>query len=551
LTQNGSNKLTIILIFAFFFLVYVTSSSGHFDPWDGMGFFLLTESMALKHSAKLYPDQQTVQQLSTHSSPIKPNFPNACDICDLIIKPTYSVGKPYLLTPAMAVPFYYAALLFSVPPVTVVALFANSFIMSLTCVVLFCFSLALYESKKIAFVLTLIFGVCSFIWPYNSSLMSDPTKALCVFASTYFIYIAARQDNTERIRASSNNSDSDSGTTTNVISRDGNKNKRVYFAGLGALFLGLSVFAHPTSSILIPGFLVYFIFSIRHCNNRKILLISFLLVLGAVLLFAGFTNYIRFGSFTKFGLTNYEEGATLSVHRQWQGLVGLLISPGKGLIFYFPIAILLPLAFRYMYAKNKGLFFISTYTFVATWLFFGTIFFLGGKFPAAGDWGGLWWGPRYLMVTLPFIALASGTLFEHLKRNKILKVSGLIILCFAGFLVNLLGVLVWWEFGNVYNNAGLGKDTLTPKVWTIYHSYIAADIGILMSNFVSQIQPVKFSAWSFTLLPCPYDNYLFCKFGIMPILLLSTVIAIVGIIIITRIGVFQSPSPNPKTLLVK
>jgi hypothetical protein len=550
LTQNGSNKLIIFLIFAFFFLIYVTSSSGHFDPWDGTGYFLLTESMALKHSAKLYPDQPTVQQLSTHSSPSKPNFPNACYICDLIIKPTYSVGKSAFLTPAIAVPFYYAALIFSVPPVTVVALLANSFIMSLTCVILFCFSLALYKSKKIAFVLTLIFGVCSFIWPYNSSLMSDPTKALCIFASTYFIYIATRQDN--RIRASSNNRGLDSGTTaTNVIAKYENKNKRLYFAGLGALFLGLSVFAHPTSSILIPGFLVYFIFSIRHSNNRKILLISFLLVLGTVLLFAGFTNFIRFGSFAKFGLTNYEEGATLSVHRQWQGLVGLLVSPGKGLIFYFPIAILLPLAFRYMYAKNKELFFISTYTFVATWLFFGTVFFLGGKFPASVEWSGGWWGPRYLVSLLPFIALTSGTLFEHLKGNKFLKVSGLIILCFAGFLVNLLGVLVWFEFGNIYGNAGLGQDTYTPKAWNLYHSYIVADIGILMSNFVSQIQPVKFSAWSFTLAPCSYDNYLFCKFGIMPILLLSTVIAVVGIIIMIRIGVFQSPPPNPMTLRVK
>jgi hypothetical protein len=549
MSQNGSNKLIIILIFAFFFLVYVTSSSGHYDPWDGTEYFLLTESMALKHSAKLYPDQPTVQLLSTHSSPIKPNFPNSCFTCDLIVKPTYSVGKFALLTPAIAVPFYYAALIFSAPPATVVAVFANSFVMSLTCVVLFCFSLELYKSKKIAFVLTLIFGVCSFIWPYNSSLMSDPTKTLCIFASAYFIYIATRHDKIENIRVNNNNRDLDSGT--NVIAKNENKNKRVFFAGLGALFLGLSVIGHPTSAILIPGFLAYFIFSIRHGNNRKILLLSFLIVLGGVLLFAGFTNYIRFGSFTKFGTTNYEEGQSLAVHRQWQGLIGLLVSPGKGLVFYFPIAILLPLTLRFMYAKNKGVFFITIYTFVSSWLFFGTLFFQGSIISASEHWSGGWWGPRYLVPLLPFIALTCGTLFEHLKRNKLLKVSAIIILSLAGFSVNLLGVLVWYEFGNVYANQGLGQDPIATKAWNPVHSYIAAYIGILMSNYVSQIQPVKFSAWSFTLAPCSYDNYLYCKFGILPILLLSTVIAIVGMIILIKIGIFERPSSNPKILQIK
>ncbi|MDQ6863529.1 MAG: hypothetical protein M3044_06870 [Thermoproteota archaeon] len=515
-------------------MVYSTSSSGHFDPWDGTEYFLITESMALKHSAKVYPDLPTLKMLSTHSSPVKPNLPNPCFTCEAILKPTYLL-RP-LLGPGIAVPFYYAALIFSVSPITVVALFANSFVISLTCVLLFCFSLELYKSKRIAFVLTLIFGVCSFIWPYNSSLMSEPTTTLCIFASAYFIYMLTKQDDIQNIMLS-NNVGLTSGTATTSVTSKNNKNKRIYFAALGGLFLGLSLISHPSDIVIIPGFLAYFIFSIRRSNDRKILLLLFLIVLGGVLLLAASTNYIRFGSVTRFG---YGDAETLSIHRGWHGLIGLLVSPGKGLVFYFPIAILLPLGLRYIYAKNKGVFFICIYTFVAFWLFFGTSLYPNTKLAESETWSGGWWGPRYLVPVLPFITLLCGTLLERSKgKKRYLKLSGVIILGVIGFLVNLIGILVWWEYANVYGNEGLGQDPYAVKTWSPYNSFIVKHIGVLMSNYVSQVQPVKFSAWSYTLAPCPYDNYLYCKFGILPILSLSVVIGIVAMILLMKIGNFK------------
>jgi hypothetical protein len=266
-----------------------------------------------------------------------------------------------------------------------------------------------------------------------------------------------------------------------------------------------------------------------------------LIVLGAVLLLAASTNYIRFGSVTRFGYGNAE---TLSIHGGWHGLVGLLISPGKGLVFYFPIAILLPLGFRYMYAKNKGAFIICIYTFLAFWLFFGTSLYPNTKLSESETWSGGWWGPRYLVPVLPFTTLTCGTLLEKLKGNKrFLKVSAIIILSIAGFSVNLLGILVWWEYANVYGNEGLGQDPYAVKTWNPYNSFIVKHIGILMSNYVSQVQPVKFSAWSYSLAPCPYDNYLYCKFGILPILSLSVFIAVVAMIILLKISNFKRPPP--------
>ncbi|MGN6345093.1 MAG: hypothetical protein ACTHLM_08070, partial [Enterococcus lactis] len=78
-------------------MVYITSSSGHFDPWDGAAAFLVTESIVLKHSVTPPPDLPALQMLSIHLNGM-----------DEVI-PTRAV-----LTPTIAIPFYYAALVLSV-----------------------------------------------------------------------------------------------------------------------------------------------------------------------------------------------------------------------------------------------------------------------------------------------------------------------------------------------------------------------------------------------------------------------------------------------------
>jgi hypothetical protein len=98
----------------------------------------------------------------------------------------------------------------------------------------------------------------------------------------------------------------------------------LFFASLGGISLGLSIFAQPTSIIVIPGFVVYSIFSMRH--NKKSL-ISFLLTLSIVLFFMGFVNYIRFGSFTEFGYGSYFGTLSYNAYGGKTGLLGLLRGP--------------------------------------------------------------------------------------------------------------------------------------------------------------------------------------------------------------------------------
>src|SRR5215203_7132803 len=116
-THTVSRKM-MLLVFAFFYLVNILASGGHIDSWDGVESFLTTESMALKHTAKLDPTIPSVESLNfnvnytvayykytVEKKPFDQNIP---------LEPVYTVRS--LLLSAVALPFYELALLLSASP---------------------------------------------------------------------------------------------------------------------------------------------------------------------------------------------------------------------------------------------------------------------------------------------------------------------------------------------------------------------------------------------------------------------------------------------------
>lgn len=342
------------------------SGGDHFDWSDGVITFLVTESMALKYSAKLHPDIPSITPL--YESAEKETRSHA----------PYYTHRPILLT-AVAVPFYYAASILSLNPIPFIGIFVNSFIIVLIALVIFCFALEVYRSRKIAFILGLIFTGCSFILLYNTTLFPQPLQGLCIITAAFFLY---KSQNYNRPNIYNSNG---------FGRRQNNQSyyKGTYFAGLAGLFLGMSVFSHPTSAIFIPGLIVYSFFYMK--GIRKKMLGSFLIMLGIVLFLVGLVNYSKSGSFTEFG---YGWMASWSTHVGWEGLIGLWASPGAGLIFYFPAVILLPIALKYTYQENRGLLFLTVYIIIVSWVYFGTLSY-GGPYWETVTWsGGLAWGAK-------------------------------------------------------------------------------------------------------------------------------------------------------------
>ena len=522
---HGPPRKLVFLVFSFSFLINLVSAGGHLDPWDGVESFLVTESMVLKHTAKLDPTVPSVEELGhdinyTVFSNKQIQAPEGVYYNETTIplEPVYTVRS--LLISAIGVPFYYAALYLSVSPVDVVTLFVNPMLNALTSAVVFCFSLELYGSKKIAFILSLIFGVCSFAWSYQTSFWAQPLQALTLVASSFFIYKSLHYSSLFLCHYQRHN-----------------KNRGIYFAGLGGLFLGLSVFAHPTSIILVPGFVVYSIYHMRKKNRANLL--SFIVAVAITLFFMGLVNYWRFGSFTEFG---YGYFASLSTHDGWRGLIGLLVSPGSGLFLYFPLSILFPLAAKYMHKENRSLFYLFGYIIFANWLSNGTLSF---NFEPLGWWG-TGWGPRYLVCILPFIAIALGSLLSRLRRKKMtaLKVS-IVALSVAGFYINSIGTLVWWQYDMVYmyETGQPMSDMWNLLIWDPSYSPIVLHTKMLLTDYLSRLDPQTYAntlwhAVTYGNAPCSVDLYILCNFGLVPVVFLLVAIAVLGCYIARETRIF-------------
>jgi len=267
-------------------------------------------------------------------------------------------------------------------------------------------------------------------------------------------------------------------------------------------------------------------------------------MLGITLLSLGFLNDIRFGGFTNFGYGYY---GSLATHDGWRGLIGLLISPGTGLLFYFPIAILLPLGAKYMYKENRALFLLFGSVFILNWINIGTLSY--SSEPVSWS-GGPSWGPRYLIPVLPFIVLMTGYVFLHLRRKIFLK-SIIVSLCVLGFFVNLTGVLFWYHYGILYAweidqlHVKNPYDWAEAMTWNQIYSPIAIHTKALLSDYISGVDPEQYRTdqgyyyeWiAIGLAPCSYDIYLYCKHGIAPVLAISLPIALIAIFILREIRV--------------
>jgi hypothetical protein len=191
------------------------------------------------------------------------------------------------------------------------------------------------------------------------------------------------------------------------------------------------------------------------------------------------------------------------------------------MIFYFPALLLLPIALRFQYRQDKGLFILTTYIFIISWIYFGT---LEANNESRFWSGAIAWGPRYLIPTLPFLVIALGILFKHYGSYKARVLSlmkgAVVAFSLAGFVVNLPGILVWSEYGTIYawDKEMLGNQALEIMAWNPSYSPILIHLKILGGDYISKIpvEDYRYTGWyyaAYGLAPCQYDLYILCKSG--------------------------------------
>ncbi|NLV74053.1 MAG: hypothetical protein GXY52_05155 [Chloroflexi bacterium] len=282
---------------------------------------------------------------------------------------------------------------------------------ALSCMVFYTIAFYLYASERRALVLTLLFGLCTLVWPYSKMNFSEPLLSLFLILSFYWLFI---------------------------YQRDRSKIQLL----LSGLMMGAAVATKIASAVFAPVFAVYLLMILRSNSQtvaeRKRWLTDRLLPLATwgmmtslpVLVVLGY-NWFRFASLseTGYGTALFSPALTDTL----MGLYGLLLSPGKSVFLYaLPTILFLPalVSFRKRWPKEALIFVLVVAVNIAV--------FAPYKYWA----GGVAWGPRFLVILMPYMVLPAGTLFDWFSSRKVIRTVSILMLCIWMAVVQIPGMLI-------------------------------------------------------------------------------------------------------------
>jgi hypothetical protein len=279
--------------------------------------------------------------------------------------------------------------------------------------------------RRTAAILTLLVAFATTFWPDVQSGQETPQVTLALLAAVY-----------AALRAAGVAPELRSKNSRRELTQSGWVVVSGFAAGFG-LFTRYDFFV---TTIIVAGFIVW-CFSARARpsgqNTLRVALRALLLFALGVLPFAlldAAWNTLRFGAPWKVG----ESAAAQFGFPLWQGIPNLLVSPGKGILWYVPLLLLVPFAARRFYARVPNLAWLIAALFVATLLFYGSVLYWHGD-PA--------WGPRYLFPIVPLLILPTGEIFDRFQQYGAAFQSLALALVTLSFLVQLSAVTVDpWRF---------------------------------------------------------------------------------------------------------
>ncbi len=270
--------------------------------------------------------------------------------------------------------------------------FFNPFMAALGAAALFALVFMTRRSLRWATVISFLFVVASIAWPYSKIGME--TTFMTLMIASFALGVWAR------------------------------KSPSLLSWGLTGLATGAAMATKPYALIaIVPiAILLWPAFaSAERARRLRLCAAAAAPVLLWIVAIAWYNNY-RFGGITNFGYT--ESSLTLSAPLNF---LGLLFSPGKGLVFYSPLVVLGVLGVPRLWRADRSLTAALALFFVA----------LTAVSAASKYWGDEVWGPRYIVpaawtLLVPIAWWAD----SHLRRRVLGGVAALAIA------VQLVGVAV-------------------------------------------------------------------------------------------------------------
>ena len=248
-------------------------------------------------------------------------------------------------------------------------------------------------------------------------------------------------------------------------------------------FLGLAFLIRVDIILFIIPLWVLLLISVLQRNTKMYSLIFYSIPILISYFIYRVMNSLRYQPST--GYTDIPLGGEVSVFASIFGvsashfftsLFGLLFSPGVGLFIFSPLLLTVFFSFPDFFKKNKSECLLLVSFFAMTLLYHVYTAF----------WHGLVaWGPRYLLLTIPFLLIPLGASLE--QRNKRFMFLIIVILGVLGLFFNMSYVIqdvswfVWGSPGTDKGLYGLGRINSNlyihdNVIWTFQYSQLTQSI---------------------------------------------------------------------------
>ena len=419
---------THLALFLFFFSVYVLTGQGSIQSADGKIMFLLTQAMVENHSVSF----SEIVSLSDTPGPQYSKYGLGMSVLAI---PFYLFGK--LLSFLLGIEASLATQ-FTVSMI-------NAMLTALSCLMVFRIATERFEfTLRIGLFLALGFGLSTIAWYYSEDFMSEPATTFFLLSAVYWV------------------------TGKDRATRD------LLWAGT---FLALAVSCRLAALVVIPGFIFYqwMVWAESAEKDIKQLVMDLLrpaIPVVAVLMLIMIYNYLRFGGPLE---TGYEKISG----RFLLGFFGILFSPGKSLFLFNPLTLFGCLAFMFFLREQRK-----------TALLFGWLVVSHlVLFSFWHSWqGGMSWGPRLMLVVLPYLILPIGFLLrEHKQAVKIPVLLALVV----GILIQLPSVTVnvaryYYEMSRDFGSLGHDQILFSPQYSQLLGQ--SKQVAVVFENLDDELQ---------------------------------------------------------------
>lgn len=251
----------------------------------------------------------------------------------------------------------------------------------------------------------------------------------------------------------------------------------LYFAGsdkpyLSSLALSISLLFRPTNLLGLP------IWGKPLLEKKGIKVASGIFILISLAMI-GFYNWFRFDSPFTFGYGSEQFNSSI-----FEGLYGILFSPGRSVFVYSPILIL-SIWGGYLFYQKEPMLIVSCLVPILGYIVAISMWH---------SWHGGWsWGSRLLTPIIPLLGFLAAPVIEKAWQHKLWLISvGILIV--LGVSIQLIA-LARDPLGVMIEFVATGKITFEETLYTVHNSWIAMQVRSLSNWNLCDIDSRTLRDW--------------------------------------------------------